>query len=336
MLRDKTRLFKQGLRWAVRRAFFQTGFRWEVRRSGDIEIGLWRLSWKSKRPNAESPVGQHKRFVLLPGFGDSPLSWLSVVTLLLPVFRQKFDEIVLMDFPGFDGFLSTQRCVPTMDLMIAVVGDTLDSLKPHTLFGHSLGGWLSAHYATECGIGRRPLAQPVATRPSLYRGPEQLILVSPSGVFSSEEDRAEFQKKFDRALRGDPESFRTYLFSREPIWFRFFVPRLAGFFRRKDVIQFAESFKEDHLLERRLNSVQAKVWLIWGEDDRLVLPGWARSWTGILTECSHVILLPKVGHIPQLESPVLMAAVLRQLLLDRNPAQVLGVSKRARLKTLMS
>src|SRR5437016_1196780 len=103
----------QGLHFIAKGVLKTAGFRWEIRRSGDMKLGYWRKSLRVR--NSKSPYP--KRFVLIPGFGDTPLSWHLVITLLLPVLKRNFDEIVLLDFPGFGGFLSREKSFPSMDFM---------------------------------------------------------------------------------------------------------------------------------------------------------------------------------------------------------------------------
>src|SRR5947209_7439570 len=79
--------------WLAGAALKKAGYQFEVRRSGESKIGLWR---KHFRP---TPVRGTKRFVLLPGWGDSPLSWLTVLSLLYSDLRKHYDEIVVFDYP---------------------------------------------------------------------------------------------------------------------------------------------------------------------------------------------------------------------------------------------
>src|SRR4051812_18057956 len=82
-----------GLHWFCRHAFEKAGYEWEVRRTGDVAIGMWKISFagssKAKRKALEVP----RRFVLIPGFGDSPLSWLTILLVIRSALRKKFDEV---------------------------------------------------------------------------------------------------------------------------------------------------------------------------------------------------------------------------------------------------
>src|SRR4051812_5776338 len=91
---DKTWM-QPSLSWITRRIFTANGYQWEPRRSGEIKLGYWKKSLRSKDQRKSYP----KRFVLIPGFGDSPLSWYSTISLLTPVLKGRYDEILLFDFP---------------------------------------------------------------------------------------------------------------------------------------------------------------------------------------------------------------------------------------------
>src|SRR5690348_14855807 len=117
-------MFLKGLQWSVGRAMRRAGYRWEIRRGGELKLGLWRKTWRTGASSGSSP----RRLVLIAGFGDSPLSWMFVLLLLRPAVRRSFDEVVLVDFPGFPGFLSREPACPSMELLKNTLFDVLDSL----------------------------------------------------------------------------------------------------------------------------------------------------------------------------------------------------------------
>jgi pimeloyl-ACP methyl ester carboxylesterase len=290
----------------------KAGYRFEIRRSGELKMGLWR---KSLAPRS-SGTREVRRFVLLPGWGDTPISWLNVLVLLRPVLRKKYDEIVLVDFPGFQGFLQNEKCFESMDLLLESSFDVLDSLKPHTVFGHSLGGWIAAAYAGRCGKKERPL-----TPSPGYCGPETVILANPSGAFGSEEQKHEWKARFDRAREEGFHSFREHLFAHEPFWFRWIVPEFVRFLKREDVTQFMLSFREEHRVEHLLESIQAQVWVLWGEKDSLVPSAWAKTWLECLRNSTLVrgVMIRGAGHSPHIEKPLATAGVIAQALLGKEP-----------------
>lgn len=290
-----------------------TGLRWEIRRSGNLKLGLWRMGQKrwsrsDKRRNLIAP----RRFILIPGFGDSPLTWLSVLIYLIPVFRRNFDEVVVLDLPGFRGLLANEKCAPSLDHLFKTLGDVMDSLKPHTVCGHSLGGWVAAHYATECGETSRP-----TVKNSAYRGPEHLILVSPSGVYGNEAERSEFIGKFERAVELDPESLKEWIFVKQPLWYRWLGPDIGKFIRREDVLQFLRSAVDIQPLESRISAIRSKITLIWGEADQLTPSRWIQAWLAKIESLdprSQILTLEGIGHPPHIEDPKAMASALKKAL----------------------
>ncbi len=320
--------------WLSRGALESMGFRWERRLEGEAGLGLWRLDLrqpgaemflgalsKKKRPGASlKKSGPVKRFVLIPGFGDTPLSWVGVLVLLAPVLWKRFDEIVVFDYPGWHGFLSDEKCFNSFENLFRASDDALDSLKPTVLLGHSLGGWVAAQYAASCGEGKRPLARS-ADKPSSYTGPEELILCAPAGLYGEPSELEVFQGHFRKAVEEGFETFRPRLFHREPMWFRFLVGGFNKFMARPDVRELLESVRDEYFLKSRASSIQAKTWLVWGAEDSLAPASWAMVWLEALKERGMgAVTFPKTGHSPQSETPAALAAVLTQLLLGKKPS----------------
>jgi pimeloyl-ACP methyl ester carboxylesterase len=302
-----------GLQWIAKGIFKANGYQWETRRSGELKIGYWRKTFRAQDRKLPYP----KRLVMLPGFGDSPLSWFSVLAVLFPVLKNEYDEVILFDFPGFGGLLTKEKAFPTADLMFAATCDALDSLKPHTLMGHSLGGWLAAHYAALCGKKERPKSNQLN-----YTGPSTLLLFCPSGVFPDSQVQTEFENIFRTSRHGGFQSLRPYLFSKEPIWFGWIFPFLDDFLKREDIVQFLGSFRADHSLETLVGQIQADVWLVWGEKDRLIPVSCIPTWLSLLPkkiDQKPAVVIRNTGHSPQLESPASTTALLAQILSGRIP-----------------
>jgi pimeloyl-ACP methyl ester carboxylesterase len=293
----------------------RAGYRWELRRNGELKIGLWRKSWQTEK------AAPSRKLVFVPGFGDTPMSWLGVLSLQRSALRKNYDEIVLVDFPGFAGFLSHERAFHSMELLKNSLFDVLDSLKPKTVMGHSLGGWLAMLYGVECGESLRPKLQ-AAGPGSAYSGPENLILADPSGVFADEAASNELRDKFRKALAPDGgfNAIRNHVFAKEPFWVRWFSSHFSGFFQSEEIARFVESFEASHLVdEKRLGHVRAKVWLIWGEQDTLVPPTSIPLFLKKLNQekaLCRAIMIKNAGHSPQLEAPAALAIVLGQILTE--------------------
>jgi hypothetical protein len=309
----------QGMHWAARAVFKGLGFQWEIHRNGDQKVGYWKIHFRNKSKGKPYP----KRFILLPGFGDTPLSWQAQVLLLQPVLRQEFDELILVDLPGFGGFLSHERSFVNFDLMMTAMGDVLDYLKPHTVLGHSLGGWLASSYASLCGQAKRPLANRLN-----YSGPESIILVNPSGIYNDQRVKLELESVFRSAVKGGFLNLKPNLFLREPFWFQYIEKHFERLFQRDDIAQLIDSAKTEHDLTLAAQHIRSDVWVVWGENDTLIpstcLESWLTSLNPEFRDRHHAVLLRAVGHCPQLEAPWVTSAVVGQILKNRIPSRLGG------------
>jgi pimeloyl-ACP methyl ester carboxylesterase len=304
--------------WVAHQSLTAFGFRWEVQRHGDIKLGLWRKTYRKKTLHKPIP----SRFVLIPGFGDTPLSWLSVITLLEPVLRTQFDEVVLIDFPGYNGRLYSEGLFPSVDALLDSLFDVLDSLKPHTVMGHSLGGFLTTHYAAACSSGKRPTG---TDKKQDYRGLASAIVIDASGFFESEIDRNEWSEKIDRLLKEGEKFWRPFIFSKEPVWFKLMGSYFLEFLSRAEIEGFIRSSKPEHELRAILPEIKTEMTLIWGEHDTLLpaslVPGWLKHLTQTHGPTQAVIIRDS-GHSPQVEKSAAIAAVIGQVLLKKKPHSV--------------
>lgn len=297
-------------RWAAHGLLRTVGFEFESRRSGELRIGLWRK--RLGRKAQPTP----RRFVLVPGFGDSPLSWLYVLSLLGPTLRKRYDEIILIDFPGFQGVLADERPYDSMDLLFAQLFDVFDSLKPEVILGHSLGGWIASRYAALCGKGERP-HQNLKQNASEYRGPSTLILANSSGICGTEALKLAWSHRWNEVMRvGNFHPLRPHVFGKEPFWFKYVIPDFSTLRMTEDTLRFLRSVKEEHLVEEIAHCIHSRVWLLWGEKDTLTPTVFTEGWLKSLKPETQVqaVYLKGVGHSPHIESPTLTAIVLTQML----------------------
>src|SRR4051812_45546883 len=85
----------QRAHWLARASLWGLGYRLDLRHQGDLKLGLWRKQLRKTASSAgASKSATPRRLVVLPGFGDTPLSWMGVLALLQPVLRRRFDEVV--------------------------------------------------------------------------------------------------------------------------------------------------------------------------------------------------------------------------------------------------
>jgi len=290
----------QSVHYSARASFAKAGFQWELRNQGERKIGLWRKKFREKSAAQAYP----KRLIIIPGFGDTPLSWFLPSMLAMRKIRVQFDEVIFFDFPGFSGFLSSDKCFDSMDALLDMASDTLDSLKPHTVLGHSLGGWILGYYAGKCGAGERPLGNQ-----KTYAGPARIIIVDPSGVFGGPEAETRWEAKFKRIMDGGFEFLRPDLFAKEPVWFPLMASEFSRFIAKKDVHDFMRSFRRDHSIDEWVKKIRAETWLFWGEKDTLCPTEWINHWLNLLSPQTptHSVIFNGVGHSPQVEAPAQVA-----------------------------
>lgn len=266
------------------------------------KIGLWRKTLRTKRQvqRRDGPL------VLIPGFADSPLSWLPTMTLLQGELSSQFNEIVLVEFPGFHGYLFNEPCFSSIDAMVEAVVPALDSVGPSTIIGHSLGGALAAHYAAIRGWSH-PKANVL----------EQVILIAPSGVFVDQNFRARIENRIIELVENGIECLReispSFLDKKHRL--NRILTELMAFASQEEIRQFVRSFRDDHVLEPLLPDVKARVDLVWGEKDTLIPSAVIPCWVSALKQTqTRVVRLRGVGHAPQLEAPVRLTSVLSRLI----------------------
>ena len=272
--------------------FTASGYRWETYNARPSKIGVWRKRYRiadARRRLLGSEGSARRIFAVVPGFGDTPISWVPVLKMLEPLLWLYFDEIAVLDFPGFNGFLYKERPYSNMDDFLRAGSSVLNKLKPHTVLGHSLGGWLTAHYAT-----------------TARKRPARVILVAPTGAFDGKSSRKRWMELFDDVRRKkDFSTVRDHMFAKEPPWFSLLGSEFEHFVKNDECIKFMYSVEERHLVEERLKHMKSDLWFIWGEEDTLIplktLAGWKRRLPKKLVPDNHTVLFKGVGHSPQLE-----------------------------------
>ena len=275
------------------------GFKFEVRHFGESRLGL--LRWSLRKP---APGTLPRRMLMVPGFGDTPLSWWSVLVGLKPVLKREVDEVLIVDYPGYSGFLHDEVAFDSMDELVRVFREVVDSLKPEVMIGHSLGAWLAADYAAE-------------RTESLRR----LILVDAGGLVATEEDRASYRGIFQTAIESGCEHLRPHVFAKAPLFMPLFEKEFFSFLATDEARAFVESFEDRHLLNGRVGKIRADTTVLWGEKDTLTPTRWIEQWMRELPEDRKKtgVLIRGSGHSPQVEKPGVVIALLTQIFLGKEP-----------------
>ncbi len=261
------------------------------------QIGVW-----TKRFKPEQPDLQRKKLVIVPGFGDSPLSWWSLLAPFERSLKAIYSEWAILDFPGYAGFLSKEKGFDSISHLLDSSDQLLRKIGPTTLFGHSLGGWISIHHAVH----------------SLDAGQDlkKLVLMNPSGVLMREDDEVLWRQIFDDALMYGFEGYKQHYVHKAPLWLPLIAPVLNEFFERKENRDFIASVAKEHFLNEKISKIGSHVNLIWSEFDRLNPTHWLEDWKGLLPK-AEVTIMRNVGHSPQLERPFQTLATLGPILAEK-------------------
>lgn len=279
------------------KVFETLGFKFEVRRFGEGRLGL--LRWPLRKTN---PGVAPRRIVFTPGFGDTPLSWWTVLVALKPVLKRKYDEVILMDFPGFSGFLHNEAAFDSMDELLRCYHETMRTLAPKAIMGHSLGAWLATDYAIATEV-------------------DELVLIDPGGLVGSEGEKQTYRDLFVKAAEGGTKDLLPHVFKKAPIWVSFFEEEFLQFLKTPEIRSFISSFEERHLLNERLSKMHSKTTILWGEHDTMTPVKWIEKWMNELpsAEKRMGVIINGSGHSPQIEKPGVTIAVLTQVLLGMRP-----------------
>ncbi len=287
---------------AALKVFESLGFKFEVRHFGESRLGL--LRWPLRKP---TPGKATRRLVMVPGFGDTPLSWWTVLAALKPVLGRQVDEVILVDYPGYSGFLHREVAFDSMDELLRVFREVMDSLRPSILMGHSLGAWLAADYAAE--------------KPDVV---SRLILIDPGGVVGTEAERENYRKIFEQALETGSRDLLKHVFKRAPILLPFFEEEFFAFLKSDEVRSFIKSFDERHILNTKVGKIRADTTIVWGEHDTMTPTSWLEKWLELLpADRKKVgIIVRGSGHSPQVEKPGVLIALFTQIFLGREPKNI--------------
>ena len=289
---------------ALTQAFSQAGFQFEDLKQGDAIFHLIRKTWRTPKDGKEL-----KRLVLVPGFGDTPGSWLPLFALSQKGLSEEFDEVLVIDFPGYMGFLSRHEMVTSMSILLSVVRTVCDANPPTVLMGHSLGGWLAAKVAQDLG-----------------RMMDHLVVIAPSGLIPPAERKSfgdfivnnqelEIAELLDRVVY-DPKKFKAIL-SKD----------FKDFYSKSSVREFVESVTDSQFVDERRPFKAKKITAIWGDHDQFVPTHWLRHWIEHYGEFLDAYLLKDTGHIPQMERPYVTAQVLMHVLLKKGGMEGRGWKK---------
>jgi pimeloyl-ACP methyl ester carboxylesterase len=285
----------------------------------DLDGAVHYVEWDGPRDGSE----RKRTFVLVHGLGGSLLSWLAVGPDLA-----RHGRVLALDLPGFGRSERVGRRSRVSDLR-ATVSRFVDEVAgaPVVLVGNSMGGGISMleaavePAAVEALVlsnsvfpwTRGSLPAPIVILGfSLYRLPRIGEWVARQRITRVEAERA-VEVGF-RIIAADPSTIPEALV-------RLHVEQLVRHQQNPDAgPAFLEAARSLMALGRRrevvrwiVNSVTCPVLVIHGRADRLVPVGFAEA-AGRMRPDWELRLLPKVGHVPQMEAPARWLALVESWL----------------------
>ncbi len=215
-------------------------------------------------------------FLLLHGGGGVP-TMAGFADLLA---ERTHSRVLLPTHPGFGGTPKAPALTSVAELAQAYVTllEQLD-LTDVTVIGNSFGGWLAAEIALQ-GSPRVSGA----------------VLVNAVGIEVDGHPMTDVSGL-------SPAELRSYSFhdpSKAPA-----PPSTGGAGPSPDVlalIGYTGPTMSDPTLARRLGGLDLPVHVLWGESDRIVDPEYGKAYAAAIPT-STFTLLPRTGHLPQVETP---------------------------------
>jgi pimeloyl-ACP methyl ester carboxylesterase len=306
LIQSKIPTRNQLLHQVLRQAFERSGFGFETLKQGDATFHLIRKRFREVSKESGHSV---RRLVLIPGFGDTPGSWIPSFGFSRRELSKRFDEVIILDFPGYLGFLSQSTMVPSMAVLLGVVKTVCEANPPSVLAGHSLGGWLAAKVAQD-----------------LHKPIDHLIVIAPSGL-TPECERKAFAD-FIVNNQNVPLDDLIQKVIHDPKKFHHLIREdMKAFYSKPEVREFVESVKPDQFVNPNQDFRAKKVTVIWGENDQFVPAHWLRHWIEHFGGYTDAYVMKETGHLPQIERPMVFSEVFLSAILDRPATEGKGWKK---------
>ncbi len=297
---SRTELFHK----AVKEALRKNGFEFEMLKQGDANFHVIRKPLRTAPENKKNI----RRLIFVPGFGDSPTSWVAPFLFCKKQLATQFDEILTVDFPGYMGFLSHNRLVPSMEVLLNVVQMVCETYPAHVLVGHSLGGALAGRVAQR-------LVRPV----------EHLVLVSPSGLMP-ESDKKPFGEFILKMQQAPFEKLIAAIVHEPRRYYQLLKTEFEVFYSQAEITEFIESFRREHFIDPQHPFACERLSVIWGSEDGFVPAHWMRYWVECFGPYMDGYLIKNTGHLPQMECPKTMADLFKHILFSQPPSSPRGAN----------
>jgi pimeloyl-ACP methyl ester carboxylesterase len=202
-------------------------------------------------------------------------------------------RVVVPTHPGFAG-------TPRPDHLNSIAGlaelyqGLLEALELTgvTVVGSSIGGWIAAELAL--------------LAPERIRG---LVLIDAAGITSAAHPATDFfgltlDEVIDVSF-ADPDAHRIDVASFTD------EQKAVAAGNRAALLTYGTARMADPGLAARLAGIVVPTLVVWGEADRMLTPGYGREYAAAIPGATFR-LLPAAGHLPQLETPDELLAVLHR------------------------
>ncbi len=242
-------------------------------------------------PLSADERGSGRAVVILHG-GAGPVSVTGFADLLADATGTR---VIVPTHPGFGG-TPRPEALTTIDGLAEVYAGLLDQLQLDdvTVIGNSMGGWIASELAL-----RRPV------------GLGRIAIVDGVGIEVDGHPVAEVLSPADLVARSwyDPSKAPSLDPSTMP-------PALQAIFAgNRAALALYGGAMTDPTLRGRLAGVDVPALVLWGEADRIADADYGRAFAAAIPG-ARFELLPRTGHVPQMETPALLLETLLAFVQD--------------------
>ncbi len=222
--------------------------------------------------------------VVLHGLGSAATPFGPLLVRL----QRHVRRIVAPDYPGH-GFSSPTAAPLTPERLFDSVSLALHTRvdEPAIVVGNSLGGALALRYAL--------------THPERVRA---LVLLSPAGAHSTEEELLALKRAFQITSRADARVFLDRIYHRPPWFLALLAHELRDSVARKNVRDLLESATNDDAPPPdALAALKMPILLLWGQSERLLPESHLHYFVRHLPAHAVVERPEGFGHCPHFDAP---------------------------------
>jgi pimeloyl-ACP methyl ester carboxylesterase len=223
--------------------------------------------------------------VVLHGLGSAATPFGPVLARL----QRHVRRIVAPDFPGhgFSRFGHDAPLTPArlFDCMSTALNASLR--EPAIVIGNSLGGAVALRYA---------VAHPERVR--------ALVLVSPAGALSSDEEWHALRRTFRVTTRAEARVFAERIYHRPPWFLPLFTHELGENLARRAVRDLIETASNDDApTPEALGALTMPILLVWGRSERLLPDTHLHYFRQHLPKHAVIERPDGFGHCPHFDAP---------------------------------